>query len=426
MNRKNTLNKISFFFILILLIQSCSVLNAAAETIKNHAIYNVQKKLTEKGYDPGPIDGIMGIRTSEALKKFQKNNGLSVSGKLDIETEKILLENDKGLADPENDASISSESATTMKHTKPDFFVADQRIRLQAEVENPAGIKLVRCYFKAAGEADLVFVHMTMTGKNEYAGILPAPAPGTSQIEYLFLAVNSANVVVRTQNFYIYKDENKKTPIWQKIHKEGEIKVSMELGKAPTEVAGFSDNVTIDIVESGARFGVVALLYHSISAASVSAATAATGATTAGTITAGTAGWSTATIVGIGVGAAAVVGGTAVAVGDDGGSHDYSGNVAECDTLTTAGEDTPETHSINLGQRSGTFDFSYETYGQEDRMIVTYEGNVLFDTDCVGTNGTWTQSISYSGKSFTVTVEVIPNCFGGSGTEWNFTVNCPR
>ena len=40
-------------------------------------IKNIQKALKAEGFNPGPIDGIMGWRTKSALNKFQKSNGLS-------------------------------------------------------------------------------------------------------------------------------------------------------------------------------------------------------------------------------------------------------------------------------------------------------------------------------------------------------------
>jgi len=245
----------------------------------------------------------------------------------------------------------ASAASTQMKHTPPDYFVADQRIQLEAKVTDDQGVKLVRCYFKAAGEADLVFVPMNDIGKSQYAGILPAPSAATTQIEYLFLAVNQANQIVRSQNFTMYKDANKKTPAWQNIPKEGEIRVSIELDQAPSQLMGFSDNVTIDVVESGARFGVVALLYHTItdsnskeagalssssgaSSTAVTSAASATGATSAGVITAGAAGWSTAAIVGVGLGAAAVAGGTAAAVSSSDSGGGGGGDNGEPQDLT--------------------------------------------------------------------------------------------
>src|SRR5215475_14495940 len=43
-------------------------------------ILGLQKALKKVGYDPGPIDGIMGKKTSEALKQFQRDNGLAADG----------------------------------------------------------------------------------------------------------------------------------------------------------------------------------------------------------------------------------------------------------------------------------------------------------------------------------------------------------
>ncbi len=40
----------------------------------------LQTALTQKGYDPGPIDGVIGAGTRKALKKWQKDNGLPADG----------------------------------------------------------------------------------------------------------------------------------------------------------------------------------------------------------------------------------------------------------------------------------------------------------------------------------------------------------
>ena len=46
----------------------------------------VQQALQAKGMDPGPIDGIMGPKTTAALKAFQKDQKLTESGRLDDQT----------------------------------------------------------------------------------------------------------------------------------------------------------------------------------------------------------------------------------------------------------------------------------------------------------------------------------------------------
>lgn len=53
-------------------------------------VYEAQKRLQERGYDPGPIDGLMGNKTKTAIKQFQKDQGLPVTGKLDGETQEKL------------------------------------------------------------------------------------------------------------------------------------------------------------------------------------------------------------------------------------------------------------------------------------------------------------------------------------------------
>ncbi|MBK9607927.1 MAG: IPT/TIG domain-containing protein [Betaproteobacteria bacterium] len=97
--------------------------------------------------------------------------------------------------------------------------------------------------------------------------------------------------------------------------------------------------------------------------------------------------------------------------------------IAQCSATQNAGGDTPDTRTIELGKPAGTFVFTYETYSQQDRIIVRYQGATLFDTGCVGANGS--QSLPYSGTSTQISVQVIPNCQGGSGTAWNYSVSCP-
>src|SRR3546814_437878 len=38
----------------------------------------IQKRLKELGYDPGPVDGVPGRRTAEAVRQFQRDTALDV------------------------------------------------------------------------------------------------------------------------------------------------------------------------------------------------------------------------------------------------------------------------------------------------------------------------------------------------------------
>ncbi|MHA1941808.1 MAG: peptidoglycan-binding domain-containing protein [Candidatus Hodarchaeales archaeon] len=53
-------------------------------------VFKTQKKLQELGYNPGPLDGIWGKRTESALKRFQHDNSLAMTGKLDSITKEKL------------------------------------------------------------------------------------------------------------------------------------------------------------------------------------------------------------------------------------------------------------------------------------------------------------------------------------------------
>ena len=46
----------------------------------------VQLTLKDSGFDPGPIDGIMGSKTRESIKRFQMKNELEPTGELDEQT----------------------------------------------------------------------------------------------------------------------------------------------------------------------------------------------------------------------------------------------------------------------------------------------------------------------------------------------------
>jgi hypothetical protein len=50
------------------------------------SVIDVQKRLNELGYNPGPIDGKFGKKTAEALKKFQEENNLAPTGTINNET----------------------------------------------------------------------------------------------------------------------------------------------------------------------------------------------------------------------------------------------------------------------------------------------------------------------------------------------------
>lgn len=63
---------------------------AGTQKYSQETIKEVQQALKEKGHDPGAIDGIMGQKTGQALRDFQKKNNLKATGALDDETAQKL------------------------------------------------------------------------------------------------------------------------------------------------------------------------------------------------------------------------------------------------------------------------------------------------------------------------------------------------
>ena len=100
--------------------------------------------------------------------------------------------------------------------------------------------------------------------------------------------------------------------------------------------------------------------------------------------------------------------------------------VSTCSAQQVPGGDTPDKRTIELGKTSGSFVFSYETYTQEDQMIVRYQGAPIFTGPCVGTKGVRNERLNFNGTATSIEVQVIPNCARpGSGTQWYYTVSCP-
>lgn len=63
----------------------------AITKVKTSALVKkVQKALNKRGYKCGKADGIMGSKTKKALKKFQKAQGLKVTGKIGKKVKRAL------------------------------------------------------------------------------------------------------------------------------------------------------------------------------------------------------------------------------------------------------------------------------------------------------------------------------------------------
>lgn len=61
----------------------------------------IQQALQDKGFKPGVVDGVWGKKSANALKQFQRQNGLSASGRIDDRTLSALFPEYPGL-EPKN------------------------------------------------------------------------------------------------------------------------------------------------------------------------------------------------------------------------------------------------------------------------------------------------------------------------------------
>ena len=62
---------------------------APTSALSPEQVRRVQQGLVEANHDPGPVDGIMGQKTREALRAFQRARGLEPTGEPD---ERTLME----------------------------------------------------------------------------------------------------------------------------------------------------------------------------------------------------------------------------------------------------------------------------------------------------------------------------------------------
>jgi ankyrin repeat protein len=96
----------------IILVAAISLTGVAEPS--DPTVYQVQKNLKELGYDPGSPDGIWGKKTVSAIKRFQLDNGLPVTGKLNAQTRAKLI-SEKPPSQVSFIEAIKNDDLTTVK-----------------------------------------------------------------------------------------------------------------------------------------------------------------------------------------------------------------------------------------------------------------------------------------------------------------------
>ncbi len=112
-NRKNIIiiSTIGFLFAIIIFIamwQTNSVETLSKYGSRGNEVTQIQTKLKRWGYYTGSIDGIYGSKTVEAVKYFQRKNGITVDGIAGPATLKAM-----GITSSSSSSSSSSNSNNT-------------------------------------------------------------------------------------------------------------------------------------------------------------------------------------------------------------------------------------------------------------------------------------------------------------------------
>ena len=78
-------------------------------------VRQAQERLKEAGFNPGPVDGQLGVQTKEAIKEYQKAQGIPQTGQLDEPTRDLLMvQNPKDAP-----AEMQAPRGSTREETRP-------------------------------------------------------------------------------------------------------------------------------------------------------------------------------------------------------------------------------------------------------------------------------------------------------------------
>jgi peptidoglycan hydrolase-like protein with peptidoglycan-binding domain len=102
--------------------------NKASNKLERGDTRNAQQALQAKGYDPGPIDGVHGPRTTAAIRDFQKAEGLPVTGQMDGQTRERLMAQSSTPAPAASPASGSPSPAPSSVGSPSNVPAAPEKV----------------------------------------------------------------------------------------------------------------------------------------------------------------------------------------------------------------------------------------------------------------------------------------------------------
>ena len=107
-------------------------------------IGQAQERLKAAGFDPGPIDGVLGPQTRAALRRYQASQGLPATGALDEATRRALLPSERPPEGGEAKPAPWLKAPPGGEYKKMGFALPTARIFFRARdalrrPRNPAG-----------------------------------------------------------------------------------------------------------------------------------------------------------------------------------------------------------------------------------------------------------------------------------------------
>lgn len=167
----------------VMIVAACVALSGTLLGQRNESLYTAQKKLIEMGHDPGAPDGINGARTEAAIRDFQRDNKLPLTGKLDSATLRALL-----------GAPTGQASAAGATHAV-DFskFGESTSALTQRKVETRARLSVRHFSEKSVWAFSLE----RSTDQLTHLSVLPFPSVGTSWKASVVSSEEPDSVVLR-------------------------------------------------------------------------------------------------------------------------------------------------------------------------------------------------------------------------------------
>lgn len=143
----------------LVLLVSCSVVFASPNLpvkygMRGDSVQTIQKMLADAGFYIDAIDGVFGSRTLEAIKSFQRSNGLSADGIVGAETYSYLSRAEAPASRAERSLTMSASAYTAYDSGNSQYTYRGNLVRKGLAAVDPAVIPLgTRLYIPGYGYA---------------------------------------------------------------------------------------------------------------------------------------------------------------------------------------------------------------------------------------------------------------------------------